>query len=59
MVGYVWIIVININKEAGETIFNGLKFLNIIEPSENNSEIMLTNEGKKFVEEYIEDEEGL
>lgn len=52
----------NINQLANnkyETIFNGLKFLNIIEPSENNSEIMLTNEGKKFVEEYIEDEEGL
>lgn len=42
-----------------ETIFNGLKFLNIIEPSENNDEIMLTNDGRDFVREYIEDKEEI
>ena len=38
-----------------ETILNGLKFLNIIVPSENDNELQLTSDGKKFVEEYIED----
>lgn len=48
----------NINKLANnkyETILNGLKFLNIIVPSENDNELQLTSDGKKFVEEYIED----
>ena len=47
----------DINKIADskyETIYNGLKFLNIIEPSENDSEIKLTAAGKKFVKKYIE-----
>lgn len=47
----------DINKIADskyETIYDGLKFLNIIEPSENDSEIKLTKTGKKFVEKYIE-----
>lgn len=47
----------DINKIADnkyETIYDGLKFLNIIEPSENDSEIKLTATGKKFVEKYIE-----
>ena len=39
-----------------QTIYEGLKFLNIIEPSEDDKEIKLTNEGKKFVEKYIESE---
>ena len=52
----------NINKLANnkyETIFNGLKFLNIIEPSENDNDIQLTSNGKRFVEEYIEDKEEI
>lgn len=36
-----------------KTIYEGLKFLNIIEPSEDDKKIKLTMEGKKFVEEYI------
>jgi len=37
-----------------ETIFEGLKFLNIIEPSEDDKIIKLTKIGKEFVEKYIE-----
>lgn len=47
----------DINKIANnkfETIYQGLKFLNIIEPSEDDSIIRLTKTGMKFVEEYIE-----
>lgn len=47
----------DINKVATskyEAIYEGLKFLNIIEHSEDNSEIRLTTEGKEFVERYIE-----
>lgn len=40
-----------------ETIYEGLKFLNIIEPSEDDKELKLTKEGKKFVEKYIEKRE--
>lgn len=50
----------DINKIAqnkSDTIFDGLKFLNIIEPSEDDTIIKLTKEGKKFVEKYIEKEE--
>lgn len=39
-----------------ETIFEGLKFLNIIEPSEDDKIIKLTKVGKEFVEKYIEKE---
>lgn len=49
-----------INKIAQnkyDTIFDGLKFLNIIEPSEDDKIIKLTQEGKKFVEKYIEKKE--
>lgn len=41
----------DINKIANnkyDTIFNGLKFLNIIEPSEKDTEIILTPEGKNL-----------
>lgn len=41
-----------------DTIYDGLKFLNIIEPSEDDKIIKLTQEGKKFVEKYIEKEES-
>ena len=47
----------DINKIANskyEAIYEGLKFLNIIEPSEDDKDIKLTNEGKIFVEKYIE-----
>lgn len=47
----------DINKIAESkyhTIYEGLLFLNIIEPSEDDKEIRLTNEGKEFVEKYIE-----
>ncbi len=50
----------DINKIADskyETIYDGLKFLNIIEPSENDNEIKLTKTGKKFVKNYIEKKE--
>jgi hypothetical protein len=50
----------DINKIAqnkSDTIYDGLKFLNIIEPSEDDKIIKLTQEGKKFVEKYIEKEE--
>lgn len=40
-----------------ETIYEGLKFLNIIEPSEDDKELKLTKEGKAFVEKYIEKRE--
>lgn len=49
----------DLNKIANnkyETILNGLKFLNIIEPSEDDQTIRLTREGKEFVEKYIEKE---
>lgn len=46
-----------IAKNKYETIYDGLKFLNIIEPSEDDTIIKLTKEGKKFVEKYIEKEE--
>ena len=36
-----------------ETIFNALNYLNIIDLSEDNKEIRLTEKGKKFVDEYI------
>lgn len=39
-----------------ETIYEGLKFLNIIEPSEDDKIVKLTREGKEFVKEYIEKE---
>ncbi|MCI7443336.1 MAG: hypothetical protein MSA89_09695 [Clostridium sp.] len=47
----------DINKVATSkynTIYEGLLYLNIIEPSEDDKEIRLTNEGKEFVEKYIE-----
>ncbi len=47
----------DLNKIANnkyETVLEGLRFLNIIEPSEDDKIIKLTNEGKKFVEKYIE-----
>lgn len=37
-----------------KTILEGLKFLNIIEPSEDDKDIKLTSEGREFVEKYIE-----
>lgn len=49
-----------INKIAEnkyDTIFEGLKFLNIIEPSEDDQILKLTQNGKKFVEKYIEKKE--
>lgn len=36
-----------------ETIYRSLKFLNIVEPSEDNKIIQLTSDGKRFVEEYL------
>ena len=39
------------------TIFEGLIFLNIIEPSEDDKIIKLTKYGKQFVEKYIEKKE--
>lgn len=50
----------DINKIAQnkyDTIYDGLKFLNIIEPSEDDKTLKLTQEGKKFVEKYIEKKE--
>lgn len=50
----------DINKIAEnkyDSIYEGLKFLNIIEPSEDDKTIKLTKEGKKFVEKYIEKKE--
>lgn len=44
-------------KSKYETIYEGLKFLNIIEPSEDDKEIRLTTEGKEFVRKYIEQKE--
>lgn len=46
-----------IAKNKYDTIYDGLKFLNIIEPSEDDTIVKLTKEGKKFVEKYIEKEE--
>jgi hypothetical protein len=46
-----------IARNKYDTIFEGLKFLNIIEPSEDDKIIKLTEEGKKFVEKYIEKKE--
>lgn len=46
-----------IAKNKYNTIYDGLKFLNIIEPSEDDETIKLTQEGKKFVEKYIEEKE--
>lgn len=46
-----------IAKNKYNTIYDGLKFLNIIEPSEDDETIKLTQEGKKFVEKYIEKKE--
>lgn len=43
-----------IAKNKYETIFTGLKFLNIIEPSEDDTILKLTKDGKDFVREYIE-----
>lgn len=40
-----------------DTMYNGLKFLNIIEPSEDNKTINLTAEGKMFVKNYIIEKE--
>lgn len=45
-------------KNKYDTIYKGLKFLNIIEPSEDDKEIRLTKEGKEFVKKYIEKEVG-
>ena len=50
----------DINKIANSkyvTIYEGLKFLNIIEPSEDDKDIKLTTECKIFVEKYIEKKE--
>lgn len=47
----------DIAEKRYQTIYEGLKFLNILEPSEDDKEIKLTNEGKKFVEKYIESEQ--
>lgn len=41
-----------------ETIYAGLKFLNIIEPSEDDKIIKLTKTGKEFVKKYIEEQRG-
>lgn len=46
-----------IAKNKYNTIYDGLKFLNIIEPSEDDETIKLTQEGRKFVEKYIEKKE--
>ena len=46
-----------IAKNKYETIFQGLKFLNIIEPSEDDTILKLTKDGKDFVREYIERDE--
>ena len=46
----------NLRKYANdkyETIFKGLNYLKIIDLSEDNNEIRLTEKGKKFVDEYI------
>ena len=51
----------NIDKIANnkfESIYNGLKFLNIIEPSENDEIIRLTQKGIDFVKKYIDKKEG-
>lgn len=50
----------DINKIAQnkyDTIYDGLKFLNIIEPSEDDKTLKLTQDGKRFVEKYIEKKE--
>lgn len=50
----------DINKIAQnkyDTIYYGLKFLNIIEPSEDDKTLKLTQDGKRFVEKYIEKKE--
>ena len=46
-----------IAKNKCDAIYDGLKFLNIIEPSEDDKIIKLTKEGKEFVEKYIEKKE--
>ena len=46
-----------IARNKYDAIFDGLKFLNIIEPSEDDKTIKLTQDGKKFVEKYIEKKE--
>lgn len=46
-----------IARNKCDTIYDGLKFLNIIEPSEDDKIITLTKEGKEFVEKYIEKKE--
>lgn len=46
-----------IAKNKYDTIFAGLKFLNIIEPSEDDKIVKLTQHGKQFVEKYIEKKE--
>lgn len=49
----------NLNKYAEnkvETIEKGLKYLNILEISEDNKYLILTKYGKEFVEKYIEEE---
>ena len=49
-----------INKIARnkyDTIYDGLKFLNIIEPSEDDKIVKLTEKGRNFVEKYIEKKE--
>ena len=43
-----------IARNKYDTIFDGLKFLNIIEPSEDDKIITLTKDGKVFVEKNIE-----
>lgn len=40
-----------------ENMLDGLKFLNIIEPSEDDKILKLTTEGKTYVEKYIENKE--
>lgn len=46
-----------IARNKYDAIFDGLKFLNIIEPSEDDKTIKLTQDGKKFVEKYIKKKE--
>lgn len=50
-------VVNKIARNKYESIYDGLKFLNIIEPSEDDKIIRLTKEGKEYVKKYIEQEE--
>lgn len=49
----------NLDKYAQnkyETILKGLEYLNILEVADDNQSLILTEQGKEFVEKYIEEE---